>query len=307
MTKGRPLSLLVSSVSARGRALEVGHRVADTLRGGGWRVKVIVTTWVDDIADVSLEAGGAYLGVVGGDGYIAKALSKRTFEDPPAIPFPSGRGNDLCRSLDLGTDPQRIARVLADADGKTVHRWVRPLDVMKIGDEEGVRNAIGIVSLGIDATANRIANESSIPFGSLAYVWGAVSGFLGRFKPSSIQAYVDGELQDIGGWLTAVSNTGWFGGGVNVSPTSRTDDGLLEVLSVPDLPRLRVLPVLANALLARGTSDPLIRLERAKRVEFLSPKGMPAYADGDVIGHLPLAVSVDPSALRVVVPPLKAA
>ena len=307
MTKGRSLSLLVSSVSAQGRALDVGHRVADTLRGGGWQVEVVVTTWVDDVAQVSSEAGGDYLGVVGGDGYIANALSKRTFEEPPAIPFPSGRGNDLCRSLGVGTDPHRIAKALADADSKTVHRWVRSLDVMKVGDEDGVTKAVGVLSLGIDAAATRIANESSMPFGSLSYAWGAVSGFFGRFKPSPIEAYVDGEFQDIGGWLTSVSNTGWFGGGINISPTSRTDDGLVGVLSVPDLPRLRVLPVLANALLARGTSDPLIRLEQARRVEFLSPKGMPAYADGDVIGHLPLVVSVDPSALRLVAPPMKAA
>ena len=55
---GRPaMRLLVSSMSAGGRALRVGPSVVAALRGGGWDVEVVVTTAGDDPA--SMVAPGA--------------------------------------------------------------------------------------------------------------------------------------------------------------------------------------------------------------------------------------------------------
>ena len=143
------------------------------------------------------------------------------------------------------------AQQLAEADRATMDRWTGPLDAVEVTSAEGTKTALGIISLGIDATANWVGNHSWLRSGPLAYAWGALVGFAGGFKPGPIEARIDGRATELGGWLTSVSNTGWFGGGVNILPQSRADDGTLEIINVEKMSRLRALPLLV-ALWWRG-------------------------------------------------------
>lgn len=298
--------------------MAAGRDITRILRAGGWDVTVRVTRAGDDVEALSRTAGEAarnaasghsYVGAVGGDGYLAEVAAGRRADYAPLIPFPGGSGNDLCRSLGIGTDPLAWATQLAAATSAQVVSWIRPLDGMHVSDRQGQRFAVGVVSLGIDASANRVANRSWIPAGPLAYAWGATASFLGRYAPQPFTGAVDGVPRDLGGWLCSVSNTGWFGGGINIVPQSETDDGTLEVLTVGNMPRLRALPHLVRALTQRGVSDSsgVFHLYRGQEVRVTGPLGHAAHADGDVIGHVPLTIRVAPAALSVVAPPEKAA
>lgn len=46
------MTLLVSSVSARGRALRLGRDVVAALRAGGWEVHVRVTSTASDVEEL---------------------------------------------------------------------------------------------------------------------------------------------------------------------------------------------------------------------------------------------------------------
>lgn len=298
----RSLTLLVSSMSARGRSLRFGRTVTRILRAGGWKVTVVVTTSGDAVDQVAAKARGSYVAAIGGDGYLAAVAGGVLSSGKALITFPGGRGNDLCRALSIGNDPLTWARTLSEADCGTVRSWVRSVDTMEVESKDGRTTALGVLSLGIDAMANELANRTWMRSGSLAYTWGAALGFAGKFKPQPVIADVDGVRQDIGGWLTSVSNTGWFGGGINISPGSRLDDGTLEVIHVERIPRLIALPLLTKALLFRQIDHPAIHIQQAKSVEFLEPVGLPVLADGDVIGHIPMMVKAKPGALKVVAP-----
>ncbi len=296
------MTLLVSSVSARGRALRVGRDVVSTLRRGGWEVDVKVTSTIHDIAEESRGNGSHYVGALGGDGYLASAASGRAEHPGVLIPFPGGRGNDLCRYLGIGVDPVAWARSLAEADMDQVQAWTGEMDAIAVSSSTGVKMALGIVSLGIDATANQVANDSWLRSGPLAYAWGAFAGFLGKFRPQTIEAIVDGEPVDLGGWITSISNTGWFGGGVNILPQSCADDGVMEVLNVSRISRAKALPILTRALAMRQIDHPVIKVLSARTLQMNRPVGMVAMADGDIVGHLPLVAEVVPGALNVVAP-----
>lgn len=292
--------LLVSSMSARGRALRVGRPVVEILRSGGWHVEVEVTTSTEDVSEVSRKCEGAYVGALGGDGYMTAVAAGRVHDNRPMLPIPAGRGNDLCRALGITTDALEWAEILAKATDEEVESWTRPLDAMEVSSGGKKKMALGLVSFGIDATANQIANESWVRSGPLAYAWGAASGFLGKFKPQSLTASFNGEQHEVGGWFTAVSNSGWFGGGINIIPQSDTSDGVLEVVWIEGIRRARALPLLAKVLLLRNLDHPLVHLQTATEVRFTQPEGFTAFADGDVIGALPLTVKMRPGALRVV-------
>lgn len=293
---------MVSSLSARGRSLRVVRQVVATLCAGGWTVEVQVTSTEHDIATATRDNGAHYIGALGGDGYLAAAAQGRVGHSGVLIPFPGGRGNDLCRHLGIGTDPVAWAQQLAQAHERDLTRWTRPLDGVEVVSVDGTRIALGIVSLGIDAMANDLANHSRLRSGPLAYAWGTVQGYAGKFKPQPIQARIDGRPVDLGGWVTAISNTGWFGGGVNILPQSRTDDGEVEVINVAPVSRFRALSPLLQALVGRRVDHPLVSVTSAKEVELLKPAGLAALADGDVVGHLPMRLTVVPQALTVLAP-----
>ena len=303
--------LLVSSMSAGGRSVRLGPRIVRILRGGGWEVAVRLTTPGDDPAAIAGEvASGSFVAALGGDGYLGAVARGCHESDAIFVPMPGGRGNDLCRALGIGTDPLVRARSLAplgfssDEAGADSSDWlasrVRPLDGMWVRSRDGVRLALGIVSIGLDARANILANESSLTSGPLAYGYGAFAA-LASHEPTEIVATVDGVERNMSGWIASVSNSGRFGGGITLVESSDMSDGVLEVCHVGPLSVARALPVLAKVVAGRAKNHPAIEVESARVVSFAAPAGMVAMADGDRIASIPFTVDVAPGVVSVLV------
>lgn len=307
----RSILMLVSSMSAGGRSVRLGPRIVRILRGGGWEVAVRLTTPGDDPAVI---AGGVVAGSIvaalGGDGYLSAVARGCHESDAIFAPLPGGRGNDLCRALGIGTDPLARARSLArlgltsDEAGAlssdSLTSRVRPLDGMWVRSREGVRLALGVVSIGLDARANILANESSLTSGPLAYGYGAFAA-LASHEPTDIVATVDGRERNMSGWIASVSNSGRFGGGITLVDSSDMNDGILEVCHVGPLPMSRALPVLASVVAGRAKTHPAIDVESARVVSFAAPAGTIAMADGDRVASIPFTVDVAPGVVSVLV------
>ena len=307
----RSILLLVSSMSAGGRSVRLGPRIVRILRGGGWEVAVRLTTPGDDPAAIAGGvAAGSIVAALGGDGYLSAVARGCHESDALFVPMPGGRGNDLCRALGVGTDPLVRARRLASlglssdeagaSSSDSLASRVRPLDGMWVRSREGVRLALGIVSIGLDARANILANESSLMSGPLAYGYGAFAA-LASHEPTEIVATVDGRERNMSGWIASVSNSGRFGGGITLVESSDMSDGVLEVCHVGPLSVARALPVLAKVVAGRAKNHPAIEVESARVVSFAAPAGMVAMADGDRIASIPFTVDVAPGVVSVLV------
>ncbi|WP_051259232.1 diacylglycerol/lipid kinase family protein [Schaalia suimastitidis] len=316
----RRLVLLVSSMSAHGIAVTVGPKVVSTLRRAGWHVDARVTTPDENPEQVAASLGHCCVGALGGDGYLSAVAAGVRRGEGILVPFPGGRGNDLCRALGLGTDPVARAAALGagDVDAKgdaDPHEGVRPrhaigedlarrltrIDALRVtGEDKRARMVLGIVSFGFDACANQVANQTAwIKTGSLAYAYGAVAS-LRRFRPTPITAIVDGERLDLGGWLTSLSNSGWFGGGINLAPSSSLTDGTMELVHVAPMPLRQAVRVLSKVLVSRG-QHPSMVVRPVSRVQIEGPKGMVAMADGDEVAVVPLDIDVEPAAVAVLI------
>ena len=303
--------LLVSSMSAGGRSVRLGPRIVRILRGGGWEVAVRLTTPGDDPAAIAGGvAAGSIVAALGGDGYLSAVARGCHESDALFVPMPGGRGNDLCRALGVGTDALVRARRLAPlglssdeagaSSSDSLASRVRPLDGMWVRSRDGVRLALGIVSIGLDARANILANESSLTSGPLAYGYGAFAA-LASHEPAEIVATVDGVERNMSGWIASVSNSGRFGGGITLVESSDMSDGVLEVCHVGPLSVARALPVLAKVVAGRAKNHPAIEVESARVVSFAAPAGMVAMADGDRIASIPFTVDVAPGVVSVLV------
>mgnify|MGYP001678784305 FL=1 len=307
----RSMLLLVSSMSAGGRSVRLGPRIVRILRGGGWEVAVRLTTPGDDPSALAGEVvAGSIVAALGGDGYLSAVARGCHESDALFVPMPGGRGNDLCRALGIGTDPLMRARRLASlglsadevgaSSSDSLSSRVRPLDGMWVRSRDGVRLALGIVSIGLDARANILANESSLSSGPLAYGYGAFAA-LASHEPTEIVATVDGVKRNMSGWIASVSNSGRFGGGITLVESSDMSDGVLEVCHVGPLSIARALPVLAKVVAGRAKNHPAIEVESARVVSFAAPEGMVAMADGDRIASIPFTVDVAPGVVSVLV------
>ena len=326
------LKLFVSALSGRGRALRRAPQVAALLRSQGWNVDVRVTHRSDDPAALAAACTNHWVAVLGGDGYIARIATQVGARGGVVIALPGGRGNDLCRCLGIGTDAVAHVRSLPTAseicaEGAGEHPRIRSVDAMqvralnRVNDgqdaggqrppspskdlegkdlEEKPAQVLGIVSFGLDAVANQIANDTSIASGTFAYAWGALRA-LQQFQPKTMEIEVDGTRRQIRGWLVSVSNSGWFGGGINIVPSSNPSDGRLELLTVDPVPKRHAIRVLARVLAMRKVDDPILHVEQVTSVKIWDSAGLVAMGDGDQVGEGPLEISVSSEVFRVFV------
>ena len=321
------LKLFVSALSGKGRALRRAPKVAALLRSQGWNVDVRVTHRSDDPAALAAACTNHWVAVLGGDGYIARIATQVGARGGVVIPLPGGRGNDLCRCLGIGTDAIAHVRSLPMASEICAsqageHPRIRGIDAMQVRAlnkenngqdaagqrppspardlEENPAQVLGIVSFGLDALANQIANDTSFASGTFAYAWGALRA-LQQFQPKTMEIEVDGERKRIRGWLVSVSNSGWFGGGINIVPSSNPSDGRLELLTVDPVPKHHAIRVLARVLAMRKVDDPILHVEEVTSVKILDSAGLVAMGDGDQVGEGPLEISVSPRVFRVFV------
>ena len=331
------LKLFVSSLSGKGRALRRAPKVAALLRSQGWNVDVRVTHRSDDPAALAAACTNHWVAVLGGDGYIARIATQVGARGGVVIPLPGGRGNDLCRCLGIGTDAVAHVRSLPTAseicaEGAGEHPRIRGVDAMqvralnRVNDgqdaagqrppspgkdlegkdlegkdlEEKPAQVLGIVSFGLDALANQIANDTSFASGTFAYAWGALRA-LQQFHPKTMEIEVDGTRKRIRGWLVSVSNSGWFGGGINIVPSSNPSDGRLELLTVDPVPKRHAIRVLARVLAMRKVDDPILHVEEVTSVKIWDSAELVAMGDGDQVGEGPLEISVSPEVFRVFV------
>ena len=321
------LKLFVSALSGKGRALRRAPKVAALLRSQGWNVDVRVTHRSDDPAALAAACTNHWVAVLGGDGYIARIATQVGARGGVVIPLPGGRGNDLCRCLGIGTDAVAHVRSLPPAsqiyaEDTGEHPRVRGVDAMQVRALNGVNEGqdvagqrpsssardleekpaqvLGIVSFGLDALANQIANDTSFASGTFAYAWGALRA-LQQFQPKTMEIEVDGVRRRIRGWLVSVSNSGWFGGGINIVPSSNPSDGRLELLTVDPVPKHHAIRVLARVLAMRKVDDPILHVEQVTSVKIWDSAGLVAMGDGDQVGEGPLEISVSPEVFRVFV------
>lgn len=252
--------------------------------------------------------------VVGGDGMVSLGVNAVAGTDVPLGIIAVGSGNDFARGMSLPrNDVARSVRGIVRAlrTGSTV-----AVDVAAVTGGEGpggiLRRYVGMLSCGLDAAINDRANRSRLPGGSLRYL-AAVLVEVTRMRRYGYHLRMelgDGSREegDLMSPLLTVADSRHIGGGIEVSPYSRTDDGLLEVLWLDHMPRLiEVLGALRHVYDGRLPETGLFRWRRVREVRITRSHGGDEppvlMADGERLGWLPVTVDAEPAAFRLLLPP----
>ncbi len=295
-----PICLIVNPSAGGGRAARIAPEVERALRAEGLSVRTVHTTGLDHARELAREAaaGGETVAALSGDGLVG-VLADELRDSPGAVigVLPGGRGNDLARVLEIPPDPAGACRVLA-------HGTARPLDLGLVEPLGGgpARAFVGIASAGFDSDANRIANEAPSWLGGLVYAYGALRA-LASWRPARFELELDGrERHSFSGYSVAVANSRAYGGGMYAAPDAMLDDGMLDVIAIERVSRLRFLANLPRVFKGTHVELPSVRVFRCATVSVVSDRRFEMYADGDPVGALPVRVSALRGAVTVVTP-----
>jgi YegS/Rv2252/BmrU family lipid kinase len=287
-----PLALLVNPASAHGRTLKLLPQLERELDARRVPFRVERTRGLEDGVERALRAAEAdeIPVVVSGDGLIGAIGGALAGSDVPLGIVPGGRGNDLARGLDIPSEPEVVVAMLAA--GHT-----RRIDV---GEVNGKR-FLGIVSVGFDSEANRLANETKWLRGNLVYAYAGLRTLFG-WKPARFTICVGEQRERFTGYSVSVANNKAFGGGMFIAPDAELGDGKFDVVSVGEVGKLRFLGNLPKVFKGTHVDEDEVRVFRASRLELNASRPFPVYADGEHLTDLPAKLRVLPQALRVIVP-----
>jgi YegS/Rv2252/BmrU family lipid kinase len=291
--EGMPLTLLVNPASAHGRTLKLLPKVEQELDALRIPFRVERTRGLDDGVERALRAVEAseVPVVISGDGLVGAVGGAMAGSETPLGIVPGGRGNDLARVLGIPDEPAAAVAVLAAGE-------TRRIDV---GEANGKR-FLGIVSVGFDSEANRLANETGLLRGNLVYAYAAVRTLLG-WKPGRFTVRVGEERVRFTGYSVSVANSRAFGGGMYIAPDAELDDGEFDIVTVGEVGKLRFVGNLPKVFKGTHVNDDEVRVFRASQLELTASRPFPVYADGEHLTDLPASLRVLPRALSILAPP----
>lgn len=232
--------------------------------------------------------------VVGGDGMTHLGVNLCAESGIPLGIIAAGTGNDAARALGLPIgDAVAGARVVLNN-----LRQPRLVDLVKAKTTIGDFYYFGSLSVDFVALVNQRANSWKWPKGPNRYKLAMIAE-LASFKPISYTAQIDGEEKNFEAMLCSVANSPFFGGGMKVAPGAKIDDGFLDVFIVNKISRLELLKVFPKVYSGDHITHPAVEFIRAKKITLTPAVPMPAYSDGEPVGHAPVTAEIAPGLLKV--------
>jgi diacylglycerol kinase (ATP) len=247
----------------------------------------------------ALDRGASALVAIGGDGTFHTAIQAVAGTKTPFAVVPAGTGNDFAAALGIPTDPLTAAGQVAEAlrTGAT-----RALDLARVTGADGTRRWYGAVfAAGFDAIVNERANRMRWPRGDRRYDLAILLELI-TLRPRHYRIRLDGgEPMGLDAVLVAVGNSPSYGGGIRICPTADPADGVLDVVIGHSMGRLTLASLWPRAYRGTHLSHPRVDSHRARTIE-LDADGVVGYADGERCLPLPVTITCEPGALRVLTP-----
>jgi YegS/Rv2252/BmrU family lipid kinase len=289
----RRLLLIVNPVAGGGRPARALPQVQSAIRGLGLEQRFEYTSSLQHGRELALAAAanGEVAVAFGWDGLIGAVAGALKHSDGVLGILPGGRGNDLCRVLGIPRKPVAACEVLATGVEQA-------LDIGQAGE----RTFMGIASCGFDSVVNRIANDTTGVRGSLVYPY-ALLRALPSWQAAEFGVTLDGgPTRRFTGYSVAAANSKAFGGGMLLAPNASLTDGLLDVVTIEDMSRLRFLALTPTVFNGRHVRQRSVDVARAEEVHIEATRPFTLYADGEPLGELPVTIRTLPGAVRTIVP-----
>ena len=195
----------------------------------------------------------------------------------------AGTGNDFARTL--AVQNMSIGELYSLYSQPSDHL----IDLVKINTPDKVTYFVQVLSTGFDANVNALANRIKWPKGKLKYSISMLM-ILNQFKPIKYSITIDDVILHKEAMLISVANGNCYGGGMKIQPTALNNDGILDVLMVSPVSKLKLLLLFPRIFSGTHINHPKVSISRGKRVSLTA--NTECFADGEYISSLPIEVTV---------------
>ena len=280
--------ILVNPHSGRGKSLAIANELSLHSPSFGFRSEIVLgdsaVKSLDLLRQKLMNKPDLVL-VIGGDGLFNLALQVIAETGIPLFVVPAGTGNDFARSSGfLATDPQTIWGVITT-------KQPGPIDLALVNKSRWYGQ---IMSTGFDSTVNRRANKFRLIKGQMKYNLATILE-LPKFKPLRYEIAIDGKSIHTDAMMVTIGNGPSYGGGMQILPQAKRDDGLLDIMVIRPVSKFELLKVFPKVFEGKHVSHPAIDFYTGREIAIIS-KAL-AYADGEYFGEGSLKVEVKPATL----------
>ncbi len=229
----------------------------------------------------------------GGDGSIRQiAQAIHGFDNACLSVVPLGTGNDFVRNFG-GKKAFLELEQITNGEEKVI-------DLIQAGDYI----CANMINIGFDASVvTRVEQLRSLPFmsHSIAYTIGLILQLL-RFPKENLHISIDGKEYDRRFLLTYIANGQYCGGGYRSASKAELDDGLLDVMSVNPISRLRFFRLVSSykngTLLDKPQFAHLYHFFKTHTLTLSKDTPFNACLDGEIIPFTRLDIRVLKQAIR---------
>ncbi len=284
-----------------GRGQKLLSRIEERFQSSGCRVDVRRTErpghGLSLVQDSDLSG---YEGVVaaGGDGTVHEVLTgyfrNPAAEKPPLGIIPNGTGNAFVREMDLlGADWEKAVDIIARGD-------TREVDVTRFETMGETYHSLNILGVGFVSDAT----ETAIRFkflGNHAYLLAVLWRLLG-LRTYPLRVTVDGETREVAACFATVSNSRYTGTTFLMAPNAQIDDGLLDLVVLKGISRLRIIQIFKTIFSGAHIHEPEVEYVQGREIRIEADEPVPFQVDGDPGGTTPITITLEEGALEVIVP-----
>jgi len=248
-------------------------------------------------ASAALRKGFDLVVAAGGDGTLNEVVNGigENLGDARVALIPLGTGNDFARTIGVPDDIEAAIDLIIIGE-------TREVDLVRVTSDE-VRYFVNVSAGGFSGLVNeKLTPEMKKTWGPLAYLRGAAAALSELRAYRTTLALDNSESLTLDLYNVVVANGRYVAGGTLIAPEASIDDGLLDIVLIPQRSAPELALLAAQVALGTHLTSEAIVFRRAAQLTVNSKPGMWFNVDGELVGNEPARFEILPRALRFIAP-----
>jgi diacylglycerol kinase (ATP) len=290
--------LIYNPQAGNGRARKLVRQVEDRFRSHGCDLDLRLTEHHGHGITLTEEAElSDYTAVVaaGGDGTSYEVINgyyRNPGKDkPPVGIIPTGTGNAFVREMDLiGSDWEKAVDTIVRGESRAV-------DVTRFTTQGETHYSLNILGVGFVSDVTETAVHLKF-LGNKAYLL-AVFYRLLKLRTYPLRLTFDDHTETVDACFAVVANSRYTGTTFFIAPKAEIDDGLLDLVVLKKISRLRVIQIFKTIFTGDHIREPEVDYHQARKITIDTADPRVLNVDGEVLGQTPIEVECLPKNLRL--------
>ncbi len=272
----RRIKFIINPIAGKGRGVKFLETIKHRMDESKIEYDISLSNYLGEeksIASRSVEEGYTDIISVGGDGTLLETFNGIVGKDVVLGIIPSGTGNDFIKAIGISKDIEENLNKIIEGNYKYI-------DYGTINDSY----FLNVAGMGIDAEI--LINSTKFKKflkGGLVYLFSTMHT-LRKYKCTDVTIIADGKKMKRKIYLVAVGNGNFIGGGMNVCPNAKVDDGFFELVIVNELKKSKFIRLFPSVYKGTHIKEDPVEVIYAKKVEIIAHDKLHINADGNIIG-----------------------